>query len=465
VASPLTTRSPNGDLYVWALSSNYHDGARVFDPSVALANDPDVYTKLRRDPVIAGAINKRVSAISGRTWRLVPASDDPADKRLAAVLEHLIRQIPRFSEARRLLAEADIIGCRYAAITGAVRSLKVPGDTAARLWWVPGRLIDVDRRRFRAIATRTGEQVSVRWEVFALGAQDWVPVANPDQYVKHLVYDAEETLGYGRGLIEALHDGVYAKTVALKEGLQGLKRWAQGLLTAKVHGGRDAQTGLPNIALLRAWATELDRAQGENSIAHDADDEIQVHSGPGTGHQIVTDFVAYFDSVHRCLINGSDLPTAMPSSGTGSYALGKVQENTSEAIVQGSQEMLDDTITCDIVAYTRRVNAPILYSMGLSEAQMPRFETVNEKIKDPKVRADTISVLLSAGVRLKAEEVYAETGFTPPEDGDEVIEPRPLPTFGGDGGFGGFGGDRFGEKSGAQQDKEQPADERVEGAA
>lgn len=433
MASPLTIRSTNGDQYVWSLAANYHDGVRIFDPSVALASDPDIWTKLRRDSVVAGAINTRVHAIAARTWRLVPASDDPADKHLATILEHLIRQIPRFTEARRLLAEADLLGCRYAAITGEVRRLKVPGDSTERSWYVPGRFVDVDRRRFRAIATRTDDgRVAVRWEVFSLADHVWTSVLHPEHYVKHVVYNAEETLHHGRGLIEALHDDLYAKLVAKKEGLQGLKRWAQGLLTAKVHGGRDAATGMPNIALLRAWADELDRAQGENSLAHDADDEIQVHAGPGTGHQIVTDFIAYLDTCMRCLILGSELPTALPTGGPGSFAASRVGERTSESLIQGSQEMLDDTLSCDLVPFVRRVNAAVLFAMGLGGARSPRFETVNERVKDPVQRADVISKLLSAGVRLKAEEVYADTGFTPPEEGDEVIEPRPQMPFGAD---------------------------------
>lgn len=472
MASPLTIRSANQDLYTWALAANYVEGIRIFDPSPALASDPDIYTKIRRDSVCAGAINTRVHAIAARTWRLVPASDDPADKRLAQILEHLIRQVPRFTEARRLLAEADIIGCRYAAITGDVRQVRLPGETAPRSMWVPGRLIDVDRRRFRAIATKADDgTVAVRWEVFSIADKRWTPVLHPERYVKHLVYDAEETLGYGRGLIEALHDDLYAKTVAKKEGLQGLKRWAQGLLTAKVSGGRDAQTGLPNIALLRAWSDELDRMQGETSIAHDADDEIEVHSGPTGGHEIVAWTVAYFDTCMRCLILGSELPTATPGGGaTGSFALGKVQATTSESLIQGSQEMIDDTFTCDFVPFVRKVNQPILASMGLGAAQNPRFETVNERVKDPVQRSDTIVKMLNAGVDLLEEEVYAEIGFTPPQPGDRIVKARgPMLPFGADpNGFGGGGNpqrpdDREDDEPG--DDEEQGAEQRKAGAA
>ena len=420
--SPLKNRNLHGDLYNWALNASYHDGIRVFDPSRALSNDPDIYHKVYSDPVVSQAIDHRAHMVAAPTWRCAPFSEDPIDRAASNVIEAIIRQIPRFTESRRKLAHGFATGGRYSRFTGCFQTTRVGQDTVDRNWWIPSYMVDMDRRRFRAVAKRshTGG-VDIDWELWSFrnGGQ-WEILQNPEWFAKHLVADSEDSLGYGTGIVESIHDYLWAKTIVLKEGLQGLKRWAQGVVVAKIQGGRDAKTGNPNIALLQQWVNELNRMQGESAIAFDSADEIEMLDGPSTGHQMVKEFIEYLDNSMRIRILGANLPTSADQGG--SYALGKVQENSTVALVVGDQELLDDTLTNDLVRLAWNLNRAPLIEMGLGDARMPRFMTVNERMRDPKEQAEIVRTVLEAGISLKAEEVFERIDFSLPGPNDEKIE-------------------------------------------
>ncbi|HBY62777.1 MAG TPA: hypothetical protein DEH78_23380, partial [Solibacterales bacterium] len=53
------------DLWVRALSSAYRWRERVFEPSLALAADADIYSKLLQDAVIAHAVQQRKHMVAG----------------------------------------------------------------------------------------------------------------------------------------------------------------------------------------------------------------------------------------------------------------------------------------------------------------------------------------------------------------------------------------------------------------
>lgn len=436
MTTPLLSRNVSGDQYNWALSSAYYEGVRVFDPSPALLNDPDIYTKIRFEPVMGGAIDQRLHMVAARTWHLQAASSDPVDTAYAKLLENLVRETPRFTESRRLLAEAFLTGAKYAAITGGFQTKRLASDTVARRWFIPGRLVDMGRQRFRAIAHRDKEGgVTVSWEIWHVGAREWVAWTNTDQYVKHLVVRSEDSLGHGKGLADSLHDLLYAKMTVLRLGLQGVERWAKGVVVAKVDGGREAGTGNPNRTLLANWLAALRKMTSDGYYVFDKDDAIEVLGGPETGHQMVEAWIERLDNTAVVRILGASLPSQ--KSEGGSFALGKVQADTRESIIQGDQELEDDTLTVDYVGYLAKVNRPVFAEMGLGEARLPRFETINEPVKDPTQRSTVIKTLLDAGVPLKSKEVYSDTGFTEPADGDKVIEGRPEPPPFGMPGMGG----------------------------
>lgn len=436
MSNPLHYRSIQGDVYAWALSSSYVEGMRVFDPSRALANDPDIYTKIELCSPAANALDQLCLRVASKSWRLTPASDDPVDVRTAKVLEALARKTPRFTASRAILARAALWGGRYAQMTGAYRFERLPDDRVPRRWWVPGRLVDIDRRRWRAIAGKTPDGgVTVRWEMWSVGRRAWEPIGHPEWFVKHIFSEREDALGAGYGLAESLQDDVYAYQIAKREGLEGLTRWAQGLPVLKLDGTKDAKTGLPNETLALRGLAVLKKMRAAGGLVIDKDDELELKEATGSGHQIVKDFLAILASDIRQRILGQDMQSGSEGGGL-NKGLSEIADST-EAVIQAQQEGLDDTLSVDFVGLLHRLNKPALASMGLSEGRTPRFTTTKEKVEDPTKNVEVVTKALSAGIPLVRDEVYEKLGMTPPGPDDEVIEGHAPPDpFGGGAPFG-----------------------------
>lgn len=419
------------DLYAWALTAAYRTGWRLYDPDYALWNEPDAYEKVRRDPVIASAIEQRLHAIAGRTWRCDPArAENELDKKAAQIMEDLIDNITNMNEGMYESAQA-VITCRSYLYVSGERQLQAFGDGGVQRWWVPYKLQDMDRRRVRFVpdwdrrADGTRFLKDNKFEVFNIERERWqyLEPENKRAIIKHTYMDEEARLGYGRGLLEAIYFYWYAKEIVLKEGLQGLERWAQGMVVGKIDGLRDANDKTPNEEVARAWLDVIDRMRAENAVVSDKEDEIEVINMSGTGHQMIRSFLEYFDTAITRLIAGSVLPGGGGSSREGSYARAEIESDTAEAIVQYDRDLMADAWTRDLVTLVWLLNRPNFIRSGLAAARMPKFVVVHEKMQDPQVAAGVATTLMSAGIPLLKEEVYQKTGFTMPAIGDEVFVP------------------------------------------
>ncbi len=435
MTQPLIHRSSTaGEAYVRALTSVYRQW-RVYDPSYALSRDFDAYEKVRRDAVIAHALQYRRHLVAGRSWQFQPASESKVDKEAAAVMRQLFQRIRRFTNARYNLANAVVRGQAFAAIEGD-RSVERFGDGKFRRWWVPTKLVDIDKRRFHRHADwgtdpETNESMlNVHWRMFSIERTRWERLEHPEHFVKHTYDDEESSIGYGRGLIDALYFFWRMKELTLNEGMGGVERWAQGMVVGKLDGVRVSNR--INTALVSDFLSVLEKHKGRHAMVFDKQDDVQVVNGPGQGHQIVMEMLEYLDTALRTLIIGSNVTTAANTGG--SYALAEVQENATEELVTYDRDILSDTINHDLTKMVWNLNRAALADCGLGGAQMPRFKIISSKTEDPQKVAQTVSTLLNSGVPLKREEVYEKVGFTPPNDDDEIIEgPQQAPGGQGEG--------------------------------
>lgn len=432
MVTPLRYRNVSGDQYNWALSAVYQDGMRVFDPSRALANDPDVFDKWLMCSCAGEALDQRTHAVAAKTWTVKPPSDEDIDVRANKLMEGLLRRIPRFCEARRILASACLSGSRYAAMSGRFVFDKIPGDDRARRWWQPGRLADMDRRRLRATAHKDEDGgVAVTWDLWSVGRRDWEDLEHPEWYVKHIWLATEDSLGYGKGLIESTWDDVEVLRIVEREGLQGLTRWAQGVLDVGIDGSKDAKTNAPNTTLATEWLAVLRKLMAKGGVVHDAGDVVKLLEGPGVGYQMVGEWLDRCERRIRRRVLGADLQSGSEGGGL-NKGMGDLAD-ARQMIIEGDQELLDDSLTVDLLGLLWKINKPTLNAAGLGEARMGRFITTKQPVADPKMEADIANVLLTAGVPLKKSEVYAKCGYTMPGPGDEVIEGKAAPSpFGGD---------------------------------
>lgn len=425
----LGTRSVTQDLYAQALASSYLT-YRVFDPDYASSKDADLYEKVRRDPIIAKAIDTRLHGVAGRQWRIMPGGDDPADKLVAKMCEEAFKGIRRFSEARYELAQAVIRGLSFAYIEGE-RKLATLANTAPLEWWLPTGLKDIDRRRFRLVPQWEGRgdsrKLHVPWEMFSITNRQWEQLNTPELFIKITYNDEEARLGYGRGLLEAIYFYHWIKGEILKEGLHGIKKWARGKSVAKIDGLRRGSAGptddRSNDALRERWLTALQRMEEENILVMDKNDEVETVETTGTGHQLVMEMIRYLDGAIMSLILGSSLPFG-GGEDVGSNARASTELDVHESLIQFDREKLDEDITQDLVGLWVRMNRANFVQLGLGAARKPRFETMQEKREEPEKNAGVVATLTGAGIDLKKDEVYQKVGFTPPQEGDEVIKGR-----------------------------------------
>lgn len=427
------------DLYVYALSSTFNSH-RIWDPSYADSRDPDLWEKVRRDPVVASACEIRMHSVAARFWRIVPGGQNPtkADEDAAAVVEEMLSNVERFAQSRYELAGAVITARAFGYIEGERRYDLLGGKLAN--WWTPTKISDIDRRRFYHkpvwVTDDEGQRtLRTRLMLWNVEANQWRPLQNIRCLIRHIYNDEEARLGYGRGLLEAIYFFTYAKAIVMKEGLKGLERWAQGGFAVGVNKDAPASKLRTNDAISEAWKSAWKAWTSEHILVHDVNDVVQPIRFDGTGHVMVKDWRQYLDDSITRLILGSILPSG-GGGDKGSNARAETEAETTEGLIQYDRLLLDETMTRDLIGCIWHYNRSQFSEAGLGMARMPKFSSVQEAKGDPIESARVIATLHQAGIDLRSDEVYERTGFTPPVEGDKVIK-------GAEQGEGGFDFSKF----------------------
>lgn len=438
MTTEMRVRNQSQQLYVRALSQAWRNNIQLHDPSLWLLRDAEAEEKMLRDADIAHAVGFRRHLIAGRDWNLTPRNESsPVADLAVGVATQLLRGIKHFTTARVGLARAFFSGARFARIHGVPRILTL-GDGKPRTWWVPTRIEDMDKRMYRIVPKNDGQTIRSHWERWDVARQEFVVETIEDsvQTIRHTYQDDQATLGHGRALREALGWWWYAKEHVFQESLQAVERFAQGIVSAKIDGGRDAETGLPNTELIRAWQDVLEDLRSRHVLVYDKDDEVEMVKMDGQGWQMLGEIRQELRSTIFTLILGANLTTSANEGG--SYALAEVQENSTEALVQFDRETLEETLTDDLLGCVWYKNHANLWELDIIEDK-PRFTITQEKRQDPKERADVAAVLNQMGVELAIDDVLEQTGFRKPETGEQIIpggSPQPAPMPGGMPGFG-----------------------------
>lgn len=408
-------------LYLRDLERAYQKGREVYDPDYALATDPDVYEVVQRDPTAMHAIQQRKHLVAGSRCRVLPADDEDDNRRAAAIVEKILDKTERlgdFTGSRFHLADAVFRGSSWGIIEGRYMRMRF-GNGPARMWWVPTRIRPVDKRRFRQYVAQDG---SVGWQFYSIERHAYEPLGDRRSWFVRLAYDnTEDTLGYGRGLLEALYHTLYAKGKVWAEGFAGLEKWAQGIVDATIDDLRIGDTSATNQAVVTATLDALRKMRARFEFVHGKDVTITHHETSGTGHEMVLSMDAALKTDIRTLILGANLPTSATSGG--SYALAEVQENSTETLVNFDRQIMGNAITRDLIGLVWRMNAGPLREEGLAEAEPPSFAIVSRISRDANA-ATAVSTLLNAGVRnLREDEVFEAVGFTPagPHDRQLVV--------------------------------------------
>lgn len=444
--------------YVMGLEAAYRWRDWVNDPSFVLAEDVDLYNKVRRDPVFEHAMMFRRQLAAGREWTVEPASRDDRDRLLTRCLEHGLRELRGFTDARVRLANAIFLGSAYERVEGERRRLTIDG-APDMVWWVPTRMRHVDRRRWRLyhdpctavdgndatrraleLAAMKGDSDAARrlknaaarvinapaWQFYSIERSDWEYVTDEEfGWFQRLAFDqTEDTLGYGRGLLESLFFYAAAKTDLLRSGLEAAERFGQGMLMVAIDALMQDGAGPNDDTRTRAenYRRELAKTRKDGIFTYHKGDEPKALNGLGEGWELIQALIAYIDNQIRTLVLGSNLTSSATAGG--SYALAAAQENSQEALVQGNRESVSEALDDGVCRLWVRQNAANLRMLGLEGARHGKFALVHERTaSDPAAFAQTVTVLRQAGVPVRLRDVYQRTGLTEPMPGDAVLGP------------------------------------------
>lgn len=409
----------------WSRSYQAQLGARLYAPYLlhvdyALFKADDAYELMERDAVLAAAFDYRRTLAAGTEWHLEPASPAPVDRKVAAILESLLRRVERFGQARYLLANAVIRGESWAGIRGSWRELSAAGG-AVRRWWVVDELVDVDKRRFQTTKESAGRycwQIQ-RFEPYGLETID------RRHYVRHVHNAYEATLGRGEGCGPKVFEYFKIKAELLRCWMQFVDRTGTPNLVAKVAMDEGDRRDPNNSERLNSWLKVLTRMRAGNVAAYDAQDEIEYLEVQGDGSSIRL-AVSYVDEAMTREVLGATLPTG-GGSGAGSYARADVEADVVHAKTAADRLGLEESLTRDLVALIYEANWPtiLLETQGVRPTGVPELRLRQDRREAPSVEVATIEKLLGLGVPLRQDEVYARTRFTPPAASDAVFEARP----------------------------------------
>jgi len=130
------------------------------------------------------------------------------------------------------------------------------------------------------------------------------------------------------------------------------------------------------------------------------------------------------DKAATLLIARQTLTSDVSAAG-GSRALGEVHADTKEEAFIGLAKWIASSPLDQLAHAWSRLN----YG---NEDEVPIVTVVTTKPEDPLQAANRVKILLDCGIKLRKAEVYEKIGFQVPEEGDELIEPRPAlqPMFG-----------------------------------
>lgn len=475
MSMPLQTRSYQTDLYSQALSAIYSYWDRVRDPSYAMSHDVDIYEIMSRDPKVFQGIQDRLTSVAGPDWRVFPFnnSKDPNDIALAKLVDDAFRFVPHFPDTRMRLATAIFRGQSCELMTGKRKKLRLGGIPTEEMFWMFNETKNIDPRRFtiRPLrekredgSTKIGTELWMstipmfnyippihgidfandRSAMSGLMPYGYKKVEHPEWLIRVIYQNDEAHLGWGNGLYNCLYFFHWIKQILLREGLQGVERWSQGIVVGTLDnetpGEPDTQTTEnEKTAMLSA----LEKMRSRHVYVQGKHDDIEVVTGGGEGHQMVMGMIDYVDDCIMAVCTGAVLMSSKSNAGdAGSHARDEVGANTQNKIVASDQKKIDEDISAFMVGLWVRQNWRLVCKYGMQHARLPQVKTVQPETANPNEFATRLSTVWQANSKFKVrkDEAYEKLGLTPVnEQEDEWVE----------------GNDPGGEQAGMAQDPSQ----------
>lgn len=432
--TPLQIRTVSDQIYDYMLSANYTT-SYVWEQSYALWKDPDIFEVIQRDTSFASSIDRFQNSVV-RPYRVEApkGTKNTQSKAAARIVDAALRKSMLFDDMRKRLALAKVLGRSYEYPNWQKVTCSL-ADTPPMEWMLPVSFENIDRRRIRWVpkwmdaeggygGAAKGPMTTSRY-LYSVGRRQWLEMS--DDFRSALVEDiypnTEDRLGYGRGDIDRFYIYAYYKAIFLEKMSQGVDRWANAMLIAKIDSARLASLNKTSATIQTAMSTVLQTARSEHVIVIDKADEIEAVTGGGEGHQMCMDGIKYFDECVERLLNGS-IRASGHGQQNGARAAAETESDSSEAFYQAYRQHQDEIITRDIVDYfwNHPINRMNFMKLGMGIAECPRF--TSEQIKKQSV-LDSMQIITAArqaGIPLLKSEVYEKLEFTQPEPMDDTFD-------------------------------------------
>lgn len=350
-----------------------------------------IYQDMLRDSHIRSVVGTRRLAVLGKEWRIEAAEDSPADQNVRDLVEEAIQGIRGFERARRDLLDGIFKGFAVGEIMWSV---------------VNGRVVPTEIRR-------RGQH---RFVFDADGRLRLLTIQNmidgeelPERKFLILQYDADPENPYGFGIGQSVYWPWWFKKHAIKFWVVFMDRFAQPLPVGKYPPGTDEKTQEALLDLLKAIQTDQ-AVKIPNTL-----DVSLLEAARTSTVGVYEPFIKLLNAEISKAVLGQTLTTQEGT--TGSQALGRVQEDVRQDIVEADADLEDEVFRDQLIRWI------VDFNFG-PDVPAPWFITETEAEKDLIALSNRDKVLHSMGMRIPERYIY-DTYAMPEPQGDEPILPPP----------------------------------------
>ena len=464
---PFDIRTVNDQLAASMYGSQFR-GVRLFDQDVALFNDANAPEVVMRDSATSATMDQFCHEIAATGNTVMPGGKDDQSAKWAQIVDEMLRGC-NVREAVYELSSYVFWGRAY-AFPNFRRKFEMFAETKPQNWLAPYEIRDIDHRQFIFVPVRDTSGASnghIRVKRQFAPANTGRYTDEKPEFTRNVIElkwgDSAFRLGYGRGLINSIFFMWRAKTIAMQYGLQGLQRWAEGLLMVEMDIERPADSSLTNEALAADMLDKIRNMKSGNVAVLPKGSEPKLHETSGTGHSIVAWFINYCDAQIARLILGSGMPTGAgeEAGSAGSEGKAVVQERSTTRRIQFHRSRIEECIDRTLIKQIHDLNLPQRLAIGLGAAKCPRFKITDDQHKDPLAAMELVKAMRENKMEVDRAWAYEMAGAPMPKEGDDVLEaaadPNPFLGLGGDEGTAPVGAPLPKKPNGGPKNEDRPA--------
>ncbi len=432
----LLARDQRNTFYASLIRRNFMLGSEsILDPDIVLEQDPEAYGKMLAELGIASKLEKRAQRVSSAGWLFL--TPDPGLEPLVPLFTRALSNIKGFYRARKALAlNGALKGWATARIFGEFRNMHMPGDLMERRWWLPTRLVDVAKERWR-VERETPQRIAEGHPKYYWTVQDifdfmWYRVDDPFapaglrrmDYVWARKSDSEDDLTYSHGLGRALYHKWYMLSFAWIYALDGAESWSKGkvvMKTPNTFGGASLPGDLQGQRKAQKIRDDLANAAAKQMSRHvlvlDSTQDFEVFGQPTSGHEAVQWIIEEIYEECSELILGV------------SRRDNNQKFDIDPDIVNDDKDMLETAINEDLVSAFVAFNTPNFLAMGYTpdDLRALKYSIKRDSGLDPEAVGKSLQIATSLGAPVHRDDIYEGLRLTKVErdDPNAIFAPPP----------------------------------------